>query len=109
MCDLMKKSILKFYNKEKATPTIGHSEPVYMEVFPSLLIHESFQIFAIFLSNRDSFIANVGEWQNIFDSKEPHKQILPNPWSESLTDFQRMTVIRCLRPDKVCSRKFFLI
>jgi len=50
---------------------------------------------------REDFIANVSEWKPIFDNKEPQKQILPLPWGEKLSDFQRMTVIRCLRPDKV--------
>ena len=54
-----------------------------------------------FCVNREDFSANVSEWKLIFDNKEPQKQILPLPWSEKLSDFQRMTVIRCLRPDKV--------
>lgn len=50
---------------------------------------------------RKSFVGNTHEWRKIYDSKEPHRAPFPAPWSEHLTDFQKMMVIRCLRPDKV--------
>ncbi|EDO37961.1 predicted protein [Nematostella vectensis] len=50
---------------------------------------------------RKSFSNTTHEWRKIYDSKEPHRAPLPSPWSEQLTDFQKMIVIRCLRPDKV--------
>lgn len=57
--------------------------------------------FKVFQGFRDDFIRNNKEWRLIFESKEPQKQILPSPWNEKLSDFQKMLVIRCLRPDKV--------
>jgi len=56
-----------------------------------------------FAGFRDDFRANPSLYQAIFDSKEPHKQVsaLPSPWNDKLSDFQKMIVIRCLRPDKV--------
>ncbi|XP_066919650.1 dynein axonemal heavy chain 12-like [Clytia hemisphaerica] len=57
--------------------------------------------FQSFKGFRDDFTKNVGEWQKFFEGKEPHRQILPAPWHEKLSDFQRMMVVRCLRPDKV--------
>ncbi|XP_020624937.1 dynein heavy chain 12, axonemal-like [Orbicella faveolata] len=50
---------------------------------------------------RKSFVGNTHEWRKIYDSKEPHRASFPAPWSEQLSDFQKMIVIRCLRPDKV--------
>ncbi|XP_015752501.1 PREDICTED: dynein heavy chain 12, axonemal-like [Acropora digitifera] len=50
---------------------------------------------------RKSFVGNTHEWRKIYDSKEPHRATFPAPWSERLTDFQKMMVTRCLRPDKV--------
>lgn len=50
---------------------------------------------------RKSFVGNTHEWRKIYDSKEPHRAPFPSPWSEQLSDFQKMIVIRCLRPDKV--------
>lgn len=50
---------------------------------------------------RQHFQKNNAEWKKLFDSKEPQKHILPSPWNKKLTDFQKMIVVRCLRPDKV--------
>ena len=50
---------------------------------------------------RKSFTQNSGDWKAIFESKEPQRQIFPTPWNEKITDFQKMIVIRCLRPDKI--------
>ncbi|CAB3984933.1 dynein heavy chain 12, axonemal-like, partial [Paramuricea clavata] len=50
---------------------------------------------------RKSFMGNSHEWRKMYDSKEPHKATFPAPWAEKLTDFQKMIVVRCLRPDKV--------
>ena len=51
---------------------------------------------------RQKFKANVEEWKNYYDNREPHKAPLPAPWNDKLTDVQKMIILRCLRPDKVC-------
>ncbi len=48
-----------------------------------------------------SFAAAPQEWRPLFDSRAPHEQELPAPWSSKLSQFQRMMVVRALRPDKV--------
>ena len=50
---------------------------------------------------RASFEANTNDWRTYYDDKEPDKASLPAPWSDKLTDFQKMIILRCLRPDKV--------
>ena len=50
---------------------------------------------------RKSFESNLESWHAYFDDKEPQKATLPKPWDKDLNDFQKMIVLRCLRPDKV--------
>ena len=42
------------------------------------------------------------EWQQYYDDRSPQEADLPKPWHSRLHDFQRMMVLRCIRPDKVC-------
>ncbi|KAM4037486.1 dynein axonemal heavy chain 3-like [Anomaloglossus baeobatrachus] len=49
----------------------------------------------------DHFCSNLIEWKNIYDSSHPNEMELPDPWEDLLTTFQKLLVIRCLRPDKV--------
>ena len=44
---------------------------------------------------------DTASWRRIYDSAEPHKEPLPGPIGTSLTPFQRLCVLRCLRPDRV--------
>lgn len=45
--------------------------------------------------------ANEDGWKKVYDSMEPQDIPLPDGWQEKLTDFQKLVLIRCLRPDKV--------
>uniref|UniRef100_A0A803YSM1 Dynein axonemal heavy chain 12 n=1 Tax=Meleagris gallopavo TaxID=9103 RepID=A0A803YSM1_MELGA len=53
-----------------------------------------------FMSN---ITENIGEWQKIYDSKEPQSFPLPEPLNNALNELQKMIILRCLRPDKVKS------
>ncbi|XP_061774430.1 dynein axonemal heavy chain 7 [Nerophis ophidion] len=50
---------------------------------------------------RRDMTQNRNMWKEVYDSTNPHQTPLPNEWQEKLTQFQRMLVIRCLRPDKI--------
>ena len=48
---------------------------------------------------------SVGEapeaWKKIYDSPQPQAEALPGKWGTALDAFQKLVVLRCLRPDKV--------
>ena len=48
-----------------------------------------------------NFAQQSGAFQAIFDSNEAHEMPLPEPWNARLNSFQKLAVLRCLRPDKV--------
>ena len=41
------------------------------------------------------------EWQVIYDSPTPHLVPLPDPFEKDLSKFQKLLVLRCIRPDKM--------
>ncbi|CAF1010390.1 unnamed protein product [Adineta steineri] len=55
----------------------------------------------VFKDIRKNFLAQKDAWKIVYDSLEPHKEKFPEEWQKNLQDFQRMCVIRCIRPDKV--------
>ena len=54
---------------------------------------------------RTTFKDMADEWKLVFDSPEPHLEKFPNKFGELLT-FQRMIILRALRPDKVITMHY---
>jgi dynein heavy chain len=50
---------------------------------------------------RNSFTNEINAWRNIYDSSMPHEEKLPNNWESGLKSFQKLSLLRCLRPDKI--------
>jgi len=49
----------------------------------------------------DHLCANPASWRAVVESAEPHRAVLPAPYHDSLSRFQRLIVLRVLRPDKL--------
>jgi len=47
------------------------------------------------------FMEKIEQFKIIYDSNRAHEEVLPSPLEETLTPFQKMLVLKCLRPDKV--------
>lgn len=45
--------------------------------------------------------SNLADWKALFDSLDPQKMPLPGPYATKLTGFQKLLILRCMRPDKV--------
>lgn len=43
----------------------------------------------------------MDEWKNYYDLTDHENSKFPEPWYSKLTDFQRILVVRTIRPDKV--------
>ncbi|XP_058156420.1 dynein axonemal heavy chain 7 [Dasypus novemcinctus] len=54
-----------------------------------------------FKTIRREFLHLKDGWKKVYDSLEPHHEIFPDDWEDKTNEFQRMLIIRCLRPDKV--------
>ncbi|KAJ3048328.1 Dynein heavy chain 7, axonemal, partial [Rhizophlyctis rosea] len=48
-----------------------------------------------------TFKNSVADWKHIFDSSEPQELPLPGVWKDQLNIFQKLLVLRCIRPDKM--------
>ena len=47
------------------------------------------------------FRSNLDGWKSVYDSATPYKTTYPSNWDYRLTTWQKLLVLRCLRPDKV--------
>ena len=47
------------------------------------------------------FLQNHKQFQKIFDSPEPHNMPMPGDWNNKMNSFQKMIVLKAIRPDKM--------
>ncbi|EDO45806.1 predicted protein [Nematostella vectensis] len=60
---------------------------------------------------RQKFPRTLEGWKKIYDSNEPQTMPLPGEWEEKFDFFQKMVLLRCLRPDKItpCVQNFVTV
>jgi dynein heavy chain len=49
----------------------------------------------------ESFVSNISEWKALFDLSDASNAVFPGEWQERLTLFQRLLVLRAIRPDSI--------
>lgn len=47
------------------------------------------------------FIEFNKKFKKVFDSPEAHEEPLPGDWNNKLNSFQKMIVLKAIRPDKI--------
>jgi len=71
------------------------SEKSWAEMFLLDKVGKDFEgIFAQLTENEEA-------WKELFDAVEPEKYPLPGKYNDTLSAFQKLLVIRCMRPDKL--------
>ncbi|XP_013163033.1 PREDICTED: dynein heavy chain 12, axonemal [Papilio xuthus] len=55
----------------------------------------------IYKGFQKSFVDSPSKWKEVYDELEPHNKPLPLGWEEKLSAFQKLLIIRILRPDKL--------
>lgn len=50
---------------------------------------------------KSDLVTRTDEWKNYYDSNDHENSQLLNPWHDGLNEFQRILVIRAIRPDRV--------
>lgn len=50
---------------------------------------------------KGNFVNSLKQWQEVYDDMNPHNKALPGVWNAKLSQFQKLLVVRVLRPDKL--------
>jgi len=62
---------------------------------------KSLDTLPFFRGFRDSFVRNIERWKEIFDSPDASRCQFPGDWEGRLSLFQRLLILRCIRPDSI--------
>merc|ERR1719421_1234524 len=54
-----------------------------------------------FATFEKDFGTYISDWRTYYDDNSPHEMQLPAKWEFTLNSFQKLCVLRCLRPDKI--------
>lgn len=91
--------VWKPFSNKNDTCTLDYKSWTLLD-FGCLL--EKKYIYCTCIFYRDHFSKNLDSWNKYYNYREPHNEELPAPFQTELNDFQRMLILRCIRPDKVC-------
>ncbi len=52
-------------------------------------------------STKDYFLKNIESFKAIYDPAEAHRSALPEPWNSQLDEFEKMIILKAVRPGKL--------
>uniref|UniRef100_A0A1Y1MZ35 Dynein heavy chain region D6 P-loop domain-containing protein n=1 Tax=Photinus pyralis TaxID=7054 RepID=A0A1Y1MZ35_PHOPY len=73
-------------------------EWISLKAWNEIMAMENLSSFGEFVR---AFPHQLSHYKKVFESLEPHREELPAPFNKSLDDFQKLFVLKGLRPDKV--------
>lgn len=50
---------------------------------------------------RESFVQQESEWRKFYDYENPQDHTIPKPWDTCLSEFDKLIVMKLIRPDKL--------
>ena len=78
-------------------PVPWQTDKLWEEMFRLSHLNEHFsKLYEFFAAQPDKF-------KHIYESAEPHNEAMPEPWASKLSTFQKLLLLRTLRPDKMMS------
>jgi dynein heavy chain len=78
-------------------PVAWQTDKLWDEMFRLSHLNKNFaKLYEFFAAQPDKF-------KHIYESAEPHNEPMPEPWASKLSTFQRLLLLRTLRPDKMMS------
>jgi dynein heavy chain len=84
--------------KIKNNPTDWISENLWPDVYMQLFGLSQLEHFK---EIEDHFINLSGQYKQYYDSNQPQDEKLPDQWEKKLNEFEKILVLKALRPDKV--------
>lgn len=80
---------------ELANPAIDWLSPQIWDEFRAL------SALPAFVGLDQNVVDNVSVYKAMFESATPHQEPIVKEWQDKLTRFQKLLVLRCIRPDRI--------
>mmetsp|Transcript_20042 Transcript_20042/g.27069 ORF Transcript_20042/g.27069 Transcript_20042/m.27069 type:complete len:688 (-) Transcript_20042:1925-3988(-) len=84
---------------EKPNPTQWLDDLEWMQTYKQLYIMD--RDLPIFEGIEEYFINFNVKFKKIFDAADAHEEQMPGDWNTKLNSFQKMILLKCIRPDKI--------
>ena len=85
--------------EEKPNPTQWLDDLEWVQTYQQL--HVMDQTLPAFEGIEEYFVNFNVKFKKIFDSADAHEEPMPGDWNSKLNSFQKMILLKCVRPDKI--------
>lgn len=82
----------------ETNPTNWIAENTWADVYKQFFKMEELEAL---VGIKDYFMTNSDLFKPLFDSTSPHEEPIPGDWNDKLNNFQKIIILKALRPDKL--------